>query len=119
VEEAKQAMDESIPAILHLDNVHLTLALAEDYAAVLTDQGDLRTAGRLLGAADAWRERLRVPRSREQEREIAGIVARVRDALGETEWGSAYQIGRTFTLEEALAGNSDVLESSTSVAASL
>lgn len=115
-EEAKRTMDESIPAILGLDNLNLTMALAEDYAAVLADIGDFHGAGRLLGAADAMRARLTAPRDRRQELGIAGTVAKARGALGETEWEAVYQAGMTVTVEEALSVASGVSASTRSVA---
>jgi hypothetical protein len=114
-EEAQRTMDESIPAILRLDNANLSMALAEDYAAVLTDIGDLHSAGRLLGAADAMRARLTARRDRRQDLGVTRTVAKARDALGQAEWEAAYQAGTTLTVEEALSVASRVSVPTSSV----
>ena len=78
-------------------------ALAEDYAAILAEVGDHRSAVRLLGAADTMRQRLGSPRHKVQAAEIAGPIAKTRDGLPEQDVGaSAYQAGRRSTIEAAL-----------------
>jgi tetratricopeptide (TPR) repeat protein len=102
VEEAQMQMHNLIPQALQLATSTGLTALAEDYAAILAELGDHKLAVRLLGAADARRERLETPREAWQQTEIAEPIAKARAALSTQEWNDAYQTGRNTTIEDAL-----------------
>ena len=78
------------------------MVLAEDYGAVLADLGRSEHAARLLGAADAMRERHAHPRNPGQVAEIEEPFAKARTALGEESWRREYQRGHEMAIEEAL-----------------
>jgi hypothetical protein len=77
--------------------------LAEDYAAILAELGDHSSAVRLLAAADLIHERSGIPRSRAQQAEIAGPLAKAHAAMPGQEWDTAYQQGRNTPLEDLLS----------------
>jgi predicted ATPase/class 3 adenylate cyclase len=76
--------------------------LAEDYAALLADLGRHEVAARLIGAADAMRQRSGLPRLGDHQAEIEGALADARQALSPESWNREYQTGQSMTLEEAL-----------------
>ena len=80
-EEAERQMRAQIPAFLRLASPELLVVLAEDYGAVLAEIGEGEAAVRLLGSADAMRERNGTPRNPIQDAEIAGPYAAARAAL--------------------------------------
>ncbi len=100
--EAKQLMDSIVSDALALNQPDDLMAFAEDYAAVLAELGDHRRAVRLLGAADAMRERVGAPRSPMQEAEIAEPMSKCREQLDAGDWDEAYRAGRDSTIEDAL-----------------
>jgi predicted ATPase/class 3 adenylate cyclase len=102
VEDAQRHMRNSIPHILRDNEPAMLMVLAEDYAAVLCDLGQHPRAVRLLGAAEAMRERLGVPRPGTQQADLAEPIAKTRAALTLEEWDDAYQAGRNTTIEDAL-----------------
>jgi hypothetical protein len=91
-----------IPQCLQLDKPSDLTGLAEDYAAILAELGDHVPAVRLLGAAEATRERLGIPRGQFVQEEIAQPIAKTRAVLSPKEWNDAYQAGRNTTIEDAL-----------------
>jgi tetratricopeptide (TPR) repeat protein len=102
VEEAQMQMRNLIPQHLQLTPAPGLTVLAEDYAAILAELGDHSLAVRLLGAADARRERLQTPRDAWQQAEIAETIAKTRAALPTQEWNDSYQTGRNTTIEDTL-----------------
>ena len=102
VEEARRRMRSLIHPFLEFDEPRMLIALAEDYSAVLAELGDYHHAVRLLGAADAMRERLGTPRMPSQQAEIAEPIANSRAAWSTRDWNDAYQVGRQKTVEDAL-----------------
>ena len=102
VDDAYQQMRNLVPRGLEVAGPGALTALAEDYAAILVEVGDHASAVRLLGAADCMRERLGSPRHPMQAAEIAGPMAKAREALDEQAWAAAYREGRGSTLEDAL-----------------
>ncbi len=102
LEKAHQQMQEVIPLALGLNEPANLPTIAEDYAAILAELGEHHFAVRLLGAADAMRERNATPRPSLQQDEIAGPIAKTRAALSPAEWQAAYQAGRDVTVEDAL-----------------
>ena len=62
---------------------------AEDYAAVSAELGEPERAAFLLGAAEAVREQLGIPRPEWQSAEIAAPIAKSRAAVSAEEWAGA------------------------------
>jgi hypothetical protein len=76
--------------------------VAEDYACILADLGQAADAARLLGAADARRERIDAPRAPYVEADIEPSISKARAVLTAREWEDAYGEGRQQQLEDAL-----------------
>lgn len=100
--EAHRRMSEQIPDLLKLARLDMLIALTEDYAAVLIDLGEHKRAVRLLGAAEAVRERHGTPRERSQETDIGKSFGNARAALAPGVWDREYQRGHAMTVEDAL-----------------
>jgi tetratricopeptide (TPR) repeat protein len=101
-DEAHERILRSLPEHLRINEPVMLVAIAEEYAAVLADLGDHLAAARLLGAADAMRERLGTPRLPIAQADFAEQVAKTHAALTDHEWEDAYQAGRNTTVEDAL-----------------
>ena len=78
------------------------MVLAEDYGAILAELGRSEHAARLLGAADAMRERHAHPRDPGQLASIEEPFAKACTALGEESWRREYQRGHDVAIEEVL-----------------
>lgn len=102
VQDAVHQLRELVPDVLRMAHPVALVEVAEDYAAALAEMGHDRVCARLIGAADAMRERNGTPRPAPQEAEIAGPLTRVRTALGPDTWQREYQHGRNVTVESAL-----------------
>jgi tetratricopeptide (TPR) repeat protein len=102
VDDARQQMRNLVPRGLEVAGPGALTALAEDYAAILAEVGDYRSAVRLLGAADTMRQRLGSPRHQVQAAEIAGPVAKTRAGLPGQTWRQAYEAGCGSSIEAAL-----------------
>ena len=74
----------------------------EGLASVVATQGDLQWAAQLLGAAEALREAIDVPRLPVDRVSYEQAVAAARVQLGEEAFASAWQEGRTMKLEQAI-----------------
>jgi tetratricopeptide (TPR) repeat protein len=103
LDEAYQLMRDQVPRNLQFQSPESLMILAEDFGAVLADLGEHDLAVRLLGAADAMRQRHVHPRSPSQETEIHEPFARARAALGPRDWDRAYTRGNNMAVEDALA----------------
>jgi predicted ATPase/class 3 adenylate cyclase len=101
--EAANQMCAQIPQILRLNQPEMLTICAEDLAATLAELGAYPDAVRLIGAADAMRDQLNMPRRPTQQAFLAGPLAAARDTLRSEEWEASYQAGRNMTLEDALS----------------
>lgn len=102
LDDALLKMRGLVPDALRLaDPVHL-VTVAEDFAAILAEVHYYEAAARLLGAAEAMRERYGVPRPPTQEAEITDPLTMARAALAPDAWHREYQYGRNLTVEDAL-----------------
>jgi predicted ATPase/class 3 adenylate cyclase len=99
---ADQRWRELIPQILRLADPEWLATTAEDYGAVLAELGEHHRAARLLGAAEAMRERNGTPRHAPQQAQIAEPYTKARAALPAETWQQEYQAGRDMTVEVAL-----------------
>ncbi len=101
-EEAKKQMERLIPDLLKFSAPDTLSVVAEDYAAALAELGSHQSAVRLLGSAEATRERLGTPRHPMQEADIAEAFAKARAALTSEQWDEAYGDGRNTSVEDVL-----------------
>lgn len=102
VDEAHELMRTVVPDALRLNVPANLMYIAEDYAAILAEVGQSRSAATLLGAADALHERSGVLRPAMQQQEIDGSIAKARTDLSPQEWDEAYQAGRNAPIEDVL-----------------
>jgi predicted ATPase/class 3 adenylate cyclase len=100
--DSHRQLSELIPHVLRLADPDWLVAMAEDYGAVMAELGEHHRAARLLGAADAMRERKGNPRPPNQQAEIADAYAIAQAALPSETWQHEYQSGRNLTVEDAL-----------------
>jgi hypothetical protein len=102
-EEAASQMDATMPQLLRLADPEFLIVAAEDYGAVLAELGDLAAAARLLGAADAARERHSTPRHSSQAAAVEQAYAQARAALGDETWHEHYRLGSSIPVDNVLA----------------
>jgi predicted ATPase/class 3 adenylate cyclase len=102
ISEADQLMCSIIPQIVGLNEPNAMITVAEDHAAILAELHEPRMAARLLGAADAQRDKLGMPRHRTQEDAIAEPIAKARRELTAVEWDDACEAGRVTPIEKVL-----------------
>jgi hypothetical protein len=107
VEAARHAMTGLIADTLRQRSPIMTIVLAEDYAAVLAEVGQPVSTARLIGAAEAARERTRLPRPAYQEAELRDAISRARSAIASAEWEGAYARGHAETIEDVLGSVAD------------
>ena len=88
---------------LALCDVELSIDVVESFAAVLAEAGDGRGAARMLGAADAARESVGLPRSKPSQRLLDTSLGPARRGLEAAAWADTYAEGTRLTLEAAVA----------------
>jgi tetratricopeptide (TPR) repeat protein len=101
-ESARTRLAEALPALQAFEMNSEVLDCLEDYAKLLTQIGQVETAVRAYAAAAAIREALVLPRSPRREGERGLNIEAARAALGEPAFGSAWSVGRTWVLDEAI-----------------
>jgi predicted ATPase/class 3 adenylate cyclase len=101
-EDANKQMRDVIPDLLRLSYPDVLMTTAEDYGAILADLGELHHALRLLGSAEAMRERIGAPREPVQQADIEESFAKVRATMPANDWEREYQRGRNMLVEDAL-----------------
>ncbi len=75
----------------------------EGLAAVLPGVGEAERAARLAGAAEALRGVMGVPLPPTDQADHEQTVATVREVLGEAAFVAAWEVGRSLSLEVAVA----------------
>ena len=88
----------------------------EGLAGVLATQGELRWAAQLWGAAEVLREAIAYPLPPVERPLYERAMATARVQLGEQAFATAWQEGRTMTLEQVLAASERVALSATTPA---
>jgi predicted ATPase/class 3 adenylate cyclase len=100
-DDAEQEFRRIWKAVLAYGDPALAIILAEDYGAVLIELGRFHDAGPLIGSAEAERERVNLPRDREQVSELREPLASAQRALG-PQWAGLLDAGRGRELEDLL-----------------
>jgi tetratricopeptide (TPR) repeat protein len=80
-------------------NIAYTL---ESLAALTSAQGQAERAARLWGAAQVLREALGAPLSQYERAEYDQCLAETRSMIGEESFATAWSVGRTLTLDQAI-----------------
>jgi len=88
--------------VISVGDPELTITIVELFAAALAELGDARLVGQLLGAADAQREVVGIPRSSPDAVQLDRSVTPAMHALPPVEWESAHTAGRSMTIGEAV-----------------
>ena len=96
-------VDEIAQDVLALDDVELSIDMVETMAAIAAFAGDAELAASLLGAADAKREGVGMPRVNTDDALLERFVGPARATVGPARWDPAYRRGRSDSLEEAVA----------------
>jgi predicted ATPase/transcriptional regulator with XRE-family HTH domain len=81
----------------------VVLTALEETVRLAVAGGDAESAVYLLGAADAWRERMGTPRPAYRRASVATTAATARRALGEDGFAAAQRKGAASTPEDAVA----------------
>lgn len=102
IEEAKAQIRVLVPRVLELDEPAHLSELAEHYAVIAAEAGNVDFAVRLLGACDAMRERQGTPRSLSSEQDLAPAVTSTRNLLPPAQWQHNYDAGRGMTVEDVI-----------------
>jgi predicted ATPase/class 3 adenylate cyclase len=105
-EEAEREMTGLIEGTVRQRSPIFSIIFAEDYAAVLAELGEAAAAARLLGAAEAERVRVGLPRHAAQENELKAPIAKAKAALHPTRWADEHQRGSDRPLDEVLVSTS-------------
>jgi predicted ATPase len=75
----------------------------ECMAFIAKSMGQTEKAARMLGAAEALRQRIDIPMAPQEQAEYAGEVADLKANMDEKEFASLWADGRTMTMEQAIA----------------
>ena len=102
LEDADELLWQQIPRLVQFADPNWLIGFAEDYGAVLAELGDSKLATRLLGSADAMRERRGTPRSPVQEAEISPAFDTARASLTPEAWSREYRWGVRRPVEDSL-----------------
>ena len=100
---ARALVDEIAQDVLALDDVELSIDMVETIAAIAASAGDAELAASLVGAADAKREGVGMPRVMSDDALLERFVGPARATVGPERWESAYRRGRSDSIEEAVA----------------
>jgi hypothetical protein len=102
VEVATKVLWDLIPQVQDINEAWCWIGHADMCAAALAEVGEPHLAVRLMGSADATRERLGLPRDPREQAQLAELMTKTRTNLTVQEWTEAYQAGRNTTVEDAL-----------------
>lgn len=77
--------------------------MVELFAASLGQMGAATVAARLMGAADALRDKAGMARSAPDNEHMDGFLATIKGQVSSQEWAEAHQDGCGLTIPEAVA----------------
>jgi len=82
---------------------YATAVVGEDCGAVLVRLQRFEDGARLIGAAEALRHRIRMPRDTVQTRELAPVLDVARAAVGDERWEELIEAGSDVSVEDAMS----------------
>jgi predicted ATPase/class 3 adenylate cyclase len=100
---ARALVGEIAHDVLALDDVELSIDMVETFAAIAASAGNAELAATLVGAADAKREGVGMPRVMSDDALLERFVGPARAAVGPERWEPAYRRGRSDSIEDAVA----------------
>lgn len=100
---AYEQLTASAASIAGLGDVELSIDLIEAASMIWAELGDAPRTARLLGATEAHREKVGIPRGAPDQRHLDRFLAPAREALSEAQWRQEFDAGRGIGLEEAVA----------------
>ncbi|MFP5342319.1 MAG: adenylate/guanylate cyclase domain-containing protein [Candidatus Limnocylindria bacterium] len=101
--EARAAFASSLEIVAADSTPNIELTACLQWIALAVEPGQMRSAARLVGAADGVRRNARLTGERRTYRELRRRFEQpMIDALGEDEWARERAEGATLTLEEAI-----------------
>ena len=102
-DKAKPYWRESLTLSVRMENYRVVVKLLESFGILAVAQGDAIRAARLVGAASALRTVLGLSESSNSASIREKQFAQAHEQLGEEAFQAAYEMGKTLTLEEAVA----------------
>jgi len=84
-------------------DTELSITIVELFAMALSELGDATRAGHLVGAADARRQAVGMPRAAPDAEHLNRSLAHATTLLTPEEWDSTYAAGLRLTIDEAVA----------------
>ncbi len=94
--------------VVALGDIELSIVVIEASACVWAGLGDPGRAARLLGSAEGCRQKVGIPRSASDQRDIDRFIEPALGSLSKAEWQHEYTQGQELSLEaavvEALSG---------------
>ena len=102
ISQAKEIYRQTILAFQELGNRPAVAHQLECFGIIAVAEADSPRAGKLLGAAEALRERIESPMTDFERNEYDQAVARLRALLPEAEFKTLWAEGRSMTREQAI-----------------
>ena len=101
-DQARRHLGEFAADAVSLGDQELSITIVELFACVLSELGAAAVVGRLMGAADAQRERLGMPRPSLDTVRLDESLPKAMELLPPGEWEGAYAAGQGLTVDEAV-----------------
>ncbi len=103
VRQAYAHLRDNGPAAIALGDVDLTVSVIELFCMVFAELGDARGAARLLGAAQAIRDKGELPRPAPDAALLEQSIGKVRQLSDAETWDAEVGIGSDYSVDDALA----------------
>lgn len=102
-EPAYRQLAECAADAVALADMELSIDVVESFAAIWAAKGNGERAARLVGSAEAHRERAGMPRAQPDEQLLQRFLTPARDATEPMVWARAHREGRELDIDAALA----------------